>query len=133
MKLNFQLFENFKQAAEQSGLEVVPGQSYYSINFPNGRYIYCWTPLNKMWHLLNYYEDQNWDRAIKHLKDNFSDFHLEIDSRGHQDGIMECFYEESWNPDLTVQDLTKIFEILQDDNRLQYKRTLSAIKYAEAD
>ena len=131
MKLNWQLFENFKQAAEQCGFEVKPGQSYYSVTLPNGRYIWCWTPLNKVWHLMNYYEGEEWDRALSHLKDNFSDFHLEIDSRGHQDDIMECFRKEAWNPDLTVQDIVKIFEILQDDNRLERRRLLAKIEYEE--
>ena len=129
MKLNWQLFENFKQAASQCGLEVKPGKSYYSITLPNGRYIWCWTPLNKMWSLAKYYDREQWDMALNHLKDNFSDFHLEIDSRGHQDGVAECFYKECWNPDLSIQDIVKILEILQDDDRLERRRLMSAIEY----
>jgi hypothetical protein len=130
-KLNFQLFENFKAAAEQKGIEVKPGPSYYSIQFENGRYIYCWTPLNKMWHLMNYYEGKEWDRALDHLKNNFSDFHLEIDSRGHKEGVAECFLREAWNPDITVDEIANIIEILQDDVRLERRRLLANIEFSE--
>lgn len=131
MKPNFQLFNNFKQAAQECGFEVIPGKNYYAVNLPNKRYIWCWTPLNKMWDLMNYYDNKDWDRALNHLKNNFSDFHLEIDSIGHCEDIMECFIKEISNPNITVKEIKNIFEILQDDQRLERRRLLSTIEYSE--
>ena len=98
MKLNFQLFDNFKEAALRCDLEVIPGKGYHTIRLPNGRYIFCWTPLNKIWELFNYYEKQQWDRALNNLRQNFSDFHLEFggDTIEDMNVVCECFLEESY-------------------------------------
>lgn len=134
MKLNFQLFDNFKEAAKKCNLEVKPGQGYYTIKLPNGRYIFCWTPLNKMFQLYNYYENSEWDRAIKYLKDNFADFHLEFgaDSLADMNMVCEAFmYEQSFHKDMTVDQLVQCIEIMNDDKKLEQKLIWSRLKYEQ--
>ena len=121
--LNFQLFENFKEAAKKSNLPVIPGQGHHTIKLSNGRYIYCWTPLNKMFQLYNYYEDKDWDRALKYLENNFSDFHLEVggDSVEDMNIVTECFWDVCWDKDITVNQIIEIIEILSDDEKINKK------------
>ena len=132
MKLNFQLFDNFKEAAKRCNLDVIPGQGYYTIKLPNGRYIFCWTPLNKMWQLYNYYEKKEWDRAIKYLKDNFADFHLEFGGDDPYDMNLVCeafMYEQSFHKDMSVDQLVECIDILQDDIKLEKKLVWTRLKY----
>jgi phytoene dehydrogenase-like protein len=129
MKLNFELFENFKEAASKCDLEVKPGSGYHSIKLPNGRYIFCWTPLNKMFHLYNYYENKEWDRALNHLRDNFDDFHLEVGGDDIEDMnlVGECFWDV--NSDLSVDQIVNIIETLADDEKLNQKLVWNRIIY----
>ncbi len=123
MMLNFQLFENFKLAAKKSNLQVIPGQGHHTIKLSNGRYIYCWTPLNKMFELYNYYEDKQWNRALQYLEDNFSDFHLEVGGEDAEDMNMvnECFWDVTYDKDITVDQIVEIIDILSDDEKLNKK------------
>jgi hypothetical protein len=131
MKLNFQLFDNFCEAARKCNLEVTPGKGHHTIKLPNGRYIFCWTPLNKMFQLYNYYEKKEWDRALKHLKDNFADFHLEIggDSVEDMNIVNECFWDITYVDDITVGQIIDIIEILSDDEKLNKKLVWMRLKY----
>ena len=131
MKLNFQLFDNFCEAAKRCNLEVMPGKGHHTIKLSNGRYIYCWTPLNKMWQLYNYYEKKEWDRALKHLKDNFSDFHLEVggDSIEDMNIVTECFWDVTYVDDITTDQIVNIIEILSDDVKLNKKLVWMRLKH----
>jgi hypothetical protein len=132
MKLNFQLFDNFKEAARKCNLEVKPGSGYHTIKLSNGRYIFCWTPLNKMFSLYNYYENKEWDRALKHLKDNFSDFHLEFGGDDLEDMNLVCeafMYEQSFHENMTVDQIINCIEILKDDEKLEKKLMWSRLQY----
>lgn len=132
MKLNFQLFDNFCEAAKRCDLDVIPGKGHHTIKLPNGRYIFCWTPLNKMFQLYNYYEKKEWDRAIKHLKDNFADFHLEFGGDSIEDMNLVCeafMYEQSFHKDMSVDQLVECIEILQDDTKLEKKLVWTRLKY----
>jgi|LakMenEpi03Aug12_release.lakeMendotaPanAssembly.Ray.scaffolds.fasta_scaffold486510_2 hypothetical protein len=130
MKLNYELFKNFKEAALQCNVEVIAGPHCYKIVFESGRYIYCWTPLNKLWSLVdNYYEDKQWDMALDFLKDNFSDFHLEVGNNrdlkdmhfiskfycdfSSQQVVPSKFSKLSPNT-LTVSQIAELINILQD-------------------
>lgn len=129
MKLNFELFENFKKAAKKSKLEVIPGSGYHSIKLSNGRYIFCWTPLNHMFQLYNYYENKEWDMALNHLLDNFSDFHLEVGGNDIDDMnlVTECFWDVK--SDLSVDQIVNIIETLADDEKLNQKLVWNRIIY----
>ncbi len=132
MKLNFQLFDNFKEAALRCDLEVIPGKGYHTIRLPNGRYIFCWTPLNKIWELFNYYDKQQWDRALNNLRQNFHDFHLEFggDTIEDMNVVCECFLEESYkNRDLTVDEIVNIINIMNDDKLVEQKLMWVRLKY----
>jgi hypothetical protein len=131
MKLNFQLFDNFCEAAKKCNLDVIPGKGHHTIKLPNGRYIFCWTPLNKMFQLYNYYEKKEWDRALNHLKDNFADFHLEIggDSVEDMNIVNECFWDITYVDDITVGQIIDIIEILSDDEKLNKKLVWMRLKY----
>jgi hypothetical protein len=131
MKLNFQLFDNFKIAAEKCNLEVKPGKGHYTIKLKNGRYIYCWTPLNKMWELYNYYEDKEYDRALKYLKDNFSDFHLEFGGSNVEDMnlVFDALADLTWKDDITVDQIVDAIETLSDDEKLNQKLVWNRLKY----
>lgn len=131
MKLNFQLFDNFCEAAKRCNLEVMPGKGHHTIKLSNGRYIFCWTPLNKMWQLYNYYEKKEWDRALKHLKDNFSDFHLEVggDSIEDMNIVTECFWDMTYVNDITTEQIVNIIEILSDDVKLNKKLVWMRLKH----
>ena len=132
MTLNFKLFNNFKQAAEKCNMTVIPGPGYHSIKLANGRYIFCWTPLNKMFSLYNYYEDKQWDRALDHLKDNFSDFHLEIggDTIEDMNVVCEAFCDfNGFNDDITVDEIVNVIDILSDDEKLNQKLMWVRLKY----
>jgi len=131
MKLNFQLFDNFCEAAKKCNLEVMPGKGHHTIKLPNGRYIFCWTPLNKMFQLYNYYENKEWDRALKHLKDNFSDFHLEVggDSIEDMNIVTECFWDVTYVDDITTDQIVNIIEILSDDVKLNKKLVWMRLKH----
>jgi hypothetical protein len=132
MNLNYELFKNFKEAALQCNVEVIPGPHYYKIVFESGRYIYCWTPLNKLWSLVDdYYEDKQWDMALDFLKDNFSDFHLEVGNNrdlkdmnfiskfycdfSSQQVVPSKFSKLSPNT-LTVSKIAELINILQDED-----------------
>jgi hypothetical protein len=123
MKLNFQLFDNFKEAALRCDLEVIPGKGYHTIRLPNGRYIFCWTPLNKIWELFNYYEKQQWDRALNNLRDNFSDFHLEVggDSIEDMNLVNEVFWRVTFQNDITANEIVEIINIMNDDEKFEKK------------
>ena len=123
MQLNFQLFDNFKAAAEQCNLDVIPGKGYYTIRLHNGRYIFCWTPLNKIWGIHKYYEKGEWDRALNDLKDNFADFHLEFggDTLEDMNAVCDCFWQQTYNRDITVSELVEIIEIMSDEDKFQKK------------
>lgn len=129
--LNFQLFENFKEAARQCNIEVKSNESYYSIRLENKRYIFCWTPLNKLRGVIDDIEDKNYDQALNRLKDNFSDFHLEIGGNDVNDMniVCEAFIAEQWNKDLTVNQIISIIETMKDDNKLQQKLMWSRLTY----
>jgi hypothetical protein len=131
MKLNFQLFDNFCEAAKRCNLEVMPGKGHHTIKLSNGRYIFCWTPLNKMWQLYNYYENKEWDRALKHLKDNFADFHLEVggDSIEDMNIVTECFWDVTYVDDITTDQIVNIIEILSDDVKLNKKLVWMRLKH----
>lgn len=132
MKLNFQLFYNFCEAARRCDLDVIPGSGYHTIKLPNGRYIFCWTPLNKMFELYNYYENKEWDRALDHLKNNFSDFHLEFGGDDIEDMnlVFEAFsYEGSFYADMTVDQIVNCIEIMKDDEKLEQKLIWTRLKY----
>ena len=131
MKLNFQLFDNFCEAAKRCNLEVMPGKGHHTIKLSNGRYIFCWTPLNKMWQLYNYYEKKEWDRALKHLKDNFSDFHLEVGGDNIEDMniVTECFWDVTYVDDITTDQIVNIIEILSDDVKLNKKLVWMRLKH----
>jgi hypothetical protein len=124
MKLNYELFKNFKEAALQCNVEVIAGPHYYKIVFESGRYIYCWTPLNKLWSLVdNYYEDKQWDMALDFLKDNFSDFHLEVgNNRDLKDmNFISKFYcnfssQHKHTHTLTVSQIAELINILKDED-----------------
>jgi phytoene dehydrogenase-like protein len=130
MLLNFKLFKNFKEAARKCDLEVKPGSGYYTIKLPNGRYIYCWTPLNKMFSLYNYYEDKEWDRALKYMEDNFDDFHLEFggDSIKEMNLVCEAFCDVN-DKNLSVQEIVDFIETLKDDDKLEKRLVWKRIKY----
>jgi len=132
MKLNFQLFDNFCEAARKCNLEVIPGSGYHTIKLPNGRYIFCWTPLNKMFQLYKYYEKKEWDRALDHLKDNFSDFHLEFGGDDIEDMnlVFEAFsYEGSFYENMTVDQIVNCIEIMKNDEKLEQKLIWTRLKY----
>lgn len=132
MRLNFQLFDNFCEAAKRCNLPVVPGKGHHTIKLHNGRFIFCWTPLNKMWELYNYYEKQEWDRALDYLKDNFSDFHLEFggDSIEDMNVVCEAFIDESsFHSNMTVDDIVSCIEVLNDDEKLQKKLVWTRLQY----
>lgn len=131
MQLNYQLFENFKEAAYRCDLDVIPGKGYYTVRLPNGRYIFCWTPLNKIWGLINYYDKQDWDGALRNLKDNFSDFHLEFggDSIEDMNLVCECFWQETYKKDITVDEIVDIINIMNDDNLLEQRLVWMRLTY----
>jgi hypothetical protein len=131
MQLNFQLFNNFKEAAQKCNLEVKSGPGHYTIRLENGRYIYCWTPLNKMFALYNYYEKKEWDRALDYLKDNFDDFHLEFggDTIEDMNVVCEAFITEGYDKNITVNKIIECIEILQDDEKLNQKLFWTRLKY----
>lgn len=129
MELNFELFENFKEAARKCDLVVKPGPGYHSVKLSNGRYIFCWTPINKMFSLYNYYQNKEWDRALDHLRDNFADFHLEVGGDDIDDMILvgECFWDIK--SDLSVDQIVNIIETLADDEKLNQKLVWNRIIY----
>ena len=133
MQLNFQLFDNFKEAALRCDLEVIPGKGYHTIRLPNGRYIFCWTPLNKIWELFNYYEKQQWDRALKNLRDNFSDFHLEVggDSVEDMNLVGEVFWKVTWQDDITADEIVEIINIMNDDEQFQKKLVWTRLQQSD--
>ena len=133
MQLNFQLFDNFKEAALRCDLEVIPGKGYHTIRLPNGRYIFCWTPLNKIWELFNYYEKQQWDRALKNLRDNFSDFHLEVggDSIEDMNLVNEVFWRVFFQNDITADEIVEIINIMNDDEQFEKKLVWTRLQQSD--
>ena len=133
MQLNFQLFDNFKEAALRCDLEVIPGKGYHTIRLPNGRYIFCWTPLNKIWELFNYYEKQQWDRALNNLRDNFSDFHLEVggDSIEDMNLVNEVFWRVFFQNDITADEIVEIINIMNDDEQFEKKLVWTRLQQSD--
>lgn len=125
-KWNYQLFENFKQAAEELNINVRPGWNYYSLDLPNGEvYAYCWTPLNKMRGL----GDLTPDEALRHIKDNQDDFHLEFDKYGcSETGLV--FYN-LLGKNSSVEDIKSAIKLLLDETSLEKHRFMNRIKYSE--
>jgi hypothetical protein len=110
-KWNYQLFENFKDAAAKLHLTVTPGWSYYKLNVPKGFNAYCWTPLNKMNQLLNYYP-HNPDRMLDHIRNNQDDFHLEFDYL-HDNNAMGMF-ASYFKGDYSVDKIKSALELMLD-------------------
>ena len=124
-KWNFELFNNFKEAARQLNLEVESGWNYYSIKFDNKDiYAYCWTPLNKMRGL----GELTPDEALRHIKDNQDDFHLEFDTRNFSATMV---FAEMFHKDYSLPTIKKALILLQDIDALQKRVFLTNIKYAE--
>ena len=130
MQLNFKLFDAFKEAAHKYDLEVKPGSGHHTIKLDNGRYIYCWTPINKMFSLYNYYENKEWDRALEHMRDNFDDFHLEFGGESIEDMnlICEAFCDIN-DSKLTSQDIIDILNIMKDDSKVEQRVMWNRLKY----
>lgn len=82
-----------------------------------------------MFHLYNYYENKEWDRALNHLRDNFDDFHLEVGGDDIEDMnlVGECFWDV--NSDLSVDQIVNIIETLADDEKLNQKLVWNRIIY----
>lgn len=127
--MNFDLFNNFKEAAKQCNLEVIAGQSFYRINIPNTkRYIFCWTPLNKLFMVEDQIEMKNWDEALEQFSE--LNFHLEIDSYGHNERIMEAFIDVDTH-NATIEQIVDVIHTLQNDEAIEKRRTWNLLKYDE--
>jgi hypothetical protein len=122
--LNFELFEAFKSAAKHLKLEVKPDWDYYSIVLPNNDYYaYCWTPMNKMVNIRR--EERTPDLALKHMEDNFDDFHLEFGYRFTY--CMDYFPEVSRSA--TKQDIIKMLERMIYPEVMEKYKTYHHLKY----
>ncbi len=125
---NFTLFENFKSAAHQMGLEVQDGRKFYSIVFPPGVntkiFARCWTPLNKMDRL----HDLTPDRALSHIKDNQDDFHLEFSDFNFK---YDTIFHDLLKSTSTVDDIKHAIKVLMDPVLLDKYKMLADIKYAD--
>jgi hypothetical protein len=123
-KWNFKLFEDFKQAAKELDIEVIPGHSYYSLKLPKkDRYAYCWTPLNKMSDLGHYEPNQ----ALDHIKYNQDDFHLEFDTYEYS---VTMVFAEMFHTNSDKNTIKAAIELLLDDQALQRRSLLADLKYS---
>jgi hypothetical protein len=106
-KYNWTLWNNFVQAAEELDIELVStdgGCVYMEVpeDIRQKFYVMCWTPLNKLLHILRKSDRKNPMRHhdIKFLMDDFrqnhSDFHLEFGAKSCEHGSM------FWFPNLAI-------------------------------
>jgi hypothetical protein len=127
--MNFELFKNFKEAAQRCNLEVIPGHNFYRIDIPNSKkYIFCWTPINKLFMVTDQLEMKNYDEALNEFSK--LNFHLEIDSHGHQENVMEAFIDvDSYNA--SVDEIVNVIKTLQNDEAIQKRLIWNRLKYDE--
>jgi len=126
--MNFQLFKNFREAAKICNIPVTTHPGYYSISIPNtNRYIYCWTPLNKLPTVFDAMERNNTDEALQYLEE-WCNFHLEIDSTGHMENVMEAFLDAN-TTNASVEEIIDIIKALQDDKKIEEKLIWIRLKY----
>lgn len=129
---NWELFENFKEAVSVSGLTLKKNDSYYSVEIPNTkRYIYCWTPMNKMQWFASEIESGEYDQALDSIKQNIQDFRLEIDSRDTKEDVASAYYREGGRRTLTVDEILNIIQELQDDRIVASKILIAEFIFSD--
>ena len=97
---NWQLWDNFQQAAVSLGLELRSkdgGCVYMEVPEETRQkfYVMCWTPLNKLQSIMQEHIEgsslNNWQYRLLDLRQNHGDFHLEFGAKTVEDGSMYWF------------------------------------------
>lgn len=134
---NFQLYNNWCDAALQLGLELKSksGGCVYMVDPTTDTIIgqdgtheqrffwMLWTPLNKLGSVFN--DLPNWQMALHTLRDNHSDFHIEAskyecDDESHYDWFPEI--NRKTQADITTADIIKCVERIRDfDNHSKWQ------------
>lgn len=122
---NWQLRDNFVKAAQLMGYEVTVGRNHYTIEFPKGCNIYCylWHPLNKMDDIVNY----DAAVALMHIKNNQSDFHIEIERRPKYGNSISYLFPELYDTPDVATIVQCIYDAQNDEvvSKLQFLHELT--------
>ena len=100
---NWQLRDRYLEAARQLDYEVECNWSYYTMKIP-GDVVWCylWHPANKM-RSLERDGNRTPEIALNHMRDNQSDFHIELDRHPqHGSGITHLFAELWHDPSVAT-------------------------------
>ena len=123
---NWALRDRYLQAARILGYAVECNWNYYKMQIPGDVYCYLWHPLNKMRYLDL---EGSPDQALRHIKDNQDDFHIEIDRRGAP-GISYLFMELYEDP--TIEQIVDCVREAHDALALDRREVFAALLYTEA-
>ena len=117
---NFELYDNFLQAAKDCGIEVScpnHGSCLY-LDLPNNLnqkfWAMLWTPLNK---LMLIREENTWEQRLRTLRQNHADFHLEFCPKESDVGNYSFFPEinHKSQTQVTRQDIRVCIERILDE------------------
>lgn len=96
-KWNWELRDRYLEAARALDYEVTCGWHYYEMKIPGDKvWCYLWHPANKMRNL-DHEGDRSPELALKHIQDNQSDFHIELDRHPRCGSGIAHLFPELWN------------------------------------
>ena len=141
MKYNWQLWDNFVEAAEELNLELRSkdgGCVYIEVpeDIRKKFYVMCWTPLNKLAGILDKTERKSpldtfkVKYLINDLKQNHGDFHLEFGAKAYEDGSMYWF--PNFGPGFTPSkdDIVTAVKIMMDTENFEKHKLMAILREA---
>jgi hypothetical protein len=148
MMYNWQLWDNFQGAAQDLNFELwaqdsslFPGSCVYMQVPEDIRqrfYVMCWTPLNKLWGVMQDYPRDHllgtWQHRLQDLRQNDTDFYLEFGPKSYQHGT-----GWHWFPALrmgltpTRQQIREAVEIMLDRDRFDQYVLMAQLRETDDD
>lgn len=137
MAYNWQLWDNFTEAAKELGFELrskdggcvyidVPEQIHQKF------YVMCWTPLNKLEHVMKEYKQDSilnqWDSRLQDLRQNHSDFHLEFGAKLCSHGSMYWFPHLGTGYTPSKDQIVKAVRVMLDTENFDKYVTLALLR-----
>ncbi len=126
---NWQLYQNYIDAAEELDIEVTSGKGYLSLVLPKDIrdkfYTYLWTPLNKGAESLT---PENWKDQLEGYRQNHSDFHLEFCTRDYRYGSFCWFNKVLFEKTPTKDDIKQAIQMMLDRKRFNKYVTAALLR-----